>query len=285
MPTEWKTDSERLADYINGQVDQIHTFEKEYEKDTGIILGGYPYYTKEGNPVKRQYDPSLQNEGRDREIEDYIQTRIEEEADFQQQLDPVDKTLYRETMPKNSEPVNDILSIIEKGYGPHDDHSHIDHEYDDVMRIIEPPVEGAETSSENPTLRYVKQKAEQEPGSLQPSPWEKQVGDMLKSMGAHYEQVPRPSDEMEKLISQAEQDARHLDLRLSRVLELEEQGAENPLREQERDQEQEPQVESNTQESKERSLLKDLYRRHYQQPSSKTGTKNVGKTNRGPELD
>lgn len=87
------------------------------------------------------------------------------------------------------------------------------------------------------------------------------------NMDDYYVDNERPSDRMEALINQAEQEARELDTTLDRILELEESGIENALNTPEANADKGNDV-SVDEESSARQLLKDLYRRKQHESSA-----------------
>lgn len=240
--------NERFNHYMNDQVDRIESFQEDYEADNDVTLGAYPYavdgeiITPESNYPDEPKDSPI------RIAEKGIHTNVIMEAQQQSAIESEEGLdSYRilqglDTV--SSSTVSDDLVI--------DGHvSSLDESQALVGQVLT-DLEG----KDNPTLSKVKELGKT--NTLSPSSEENKVNELLQSMDEHYTLHPRPSEQMEELIHQAENEARQLDQTLDRILTLEEQGVENPL--------DAPSVDDSASLSteSERELLKSLYRNKQQ---------------------
>lgn len=249
-------------------MDRIREFEEEQEQQTGNELGVYPYRVIFDPAYETTEDPK--KAFIDREFHEAL---VEENA-MESSMDEASVREYRTLHSAIGGPERlDTMELdYEEAFGSTAD---FDQTFEAVMNEV--------YAKENPTLDKASNMAKDYPEVLGKSKEEAGYAGIEREMESYYEGRTSPSEQMELLIEQAEQDARQLDRRLDKVLELEEQGAINPLREQEAETTgpEEPALAS-----RDRELLKDLFRRKQsEQPNQSTAEPSATKQTGGPELD
>lgn len=247
--------TERYNIYINDQVDRIEAFQEQYESQNDVALGAYPYAVDGEIITPASLYADTEEYSKHRIVENEIHTQLIMEAQYQNSIESVDGLESYRTLQSLDTATFSSLSdnLVIDG--------HVDNltEANELTSTVLSDLEG----SDNPTLSKVKELSNGK--NLSPSSEENKVNELLQSMESHYESHPRPSQQMEELIQQAEQEARQLDNTLDRILTLEEQGVENPLAA--------PDVETpEVSTESERELLKSLYRNKQQSHLSSSST-------------
>lgn len=238
----------RYVDYVNDQVERIYAFKEDYESTHNNTLGNYPF------AVENKYDvpqvsilkeSTVGNDARYAAIEQHVQQQIVMEYFVQGQDSDVRK-MYRDLQVEGSTYPADQAAVLLTEQNLVQSHEESDRALTDVLDVLE--------GQDHPTLERIKELRDKGV-AITPSRNDAQLESIQSSMDRHYTRAIRPSDQMEELIAQAEQEARTLDNTLDNILKLEEKGVENPLNSPSVDVSNDPQVSAS-----DRELLKLLYR-------------------------
>lgn len=252
----------RVYAYVSQRSQEVLSFQEAYEQKHAVNLGSYPYDVDDpAYDIAQQTYVSDDANTLQSEVERVLESHVEQSVALGDTtalaIDPdLRQELYQDTVEESTDALRHTLSTQDPSLSA----SEIDDTIVNTISTLEDP--------QAPSRLSVYREAEEKGVALVPSDKSQQVDAVQGSMEAYYEHNPRPSEEMELLISEAEMNATSLDKNLERILDLEQQGVNNPLAE--------PRVDDTavSVEQSDRELLKTLYRKKREDALIRTSHKN-----------
>lgn len=231
-----KVSNLRYKQFLNDQVNRIQAFEKTYEEKHGEkLLALYPYGIDERPEESDAVDGTIEQLmykdikwAVEEAGEDVEQAKLLQElGTYDTDADALRSALYHKGLVSSKEVADEA--------------------FNHMLTAIE--------GRDNPILDRVKDQTARV-GKLLVTQETRDLTDVQEDLDTHYVKFTRPSDQMEQLIVQAEQEARTLDRTLDTILKLEDQGVVNPLND--------PDIHDSSVEQvsgSDRELLKSLFRK------------------------